>query len=84
MKAINPRTVCKNQISLSIQDRDGTYSEPYVSAEVGFIKDVNGKAVSPPDSWREFAESGFPSNVYAFVPLALIEEFIKSNGGKQS
>lgn len=50
--------------------------------EVGFISDLNGNRITPPDSWREYADGAFPNDVYAYVPVQLINEFIQANGGK--
>lgn len=49
--------------------------------EVGFIEDGDGEALSPPDSWKEYGDGHFPSDVYGWVPRETIQEFIDENGG---
>jgi hypothetical protein len=53
----------------------------YVSVEVGFIEDSNGAVVIPPDEWREHAGE-FPSDVYGYVPVEMVEAFIAAHGGE--
>ena len=82
-----PRIICKDGTSLSVQASETHYCTPrdnggdYYQKEVGYIKDVDNKALVPPDSWRTFADGVFPSDVYGYVPTTLIEEFIEAHGG---
>lgn len=88
MKPIADKIKCKDGVSLSVQASRFHYSSPrdddgpYTAVEVGFIQDADGNAVTPPDSWREYAEGEFPNDVYAYVPVELVEDFITSHGGR--
>ena len=91
MKELNPRIKCTNGISLSVQANQYTYCSPridelptwndYDLVEVGFITDDNGEEIAPPESWRQYAGDGFPSDVYGYVPTSMVEKFIEDNGG---
>jgi len=88
MELIVPRIVCKDGVSLSVQASEFHYcsprendAEPYLSKEVGYIKDAEGKQLIPPRSWKAYSDGEFPSSVYGYVPVALIEKFIKKHGG---
>lgn len=83
MKPQNPRIVCADGTSLSVQASELHYciprsnTGPYTKVEVGFIE-----GASPPDTWRLYADSGeVPSDIYAFVPVDLVREFISTHGG---
>lgn len=87
--SIAPRIICKDGVSLSVQAGETHYCTPrdnggfYYEKEVGYIKDASGKPLAPPDSWRNYADGKFPSDVYGYVPVELIEAFIESHGGAQ-
>ena len=82
-----PRIICKDGTSLSVQASETHYCTPrdnggdYYKKEVGYIKDAENKALVPPDTWCNYADGEFPSEVYGYVPVELIEEFIESHGG---
>tara|TARA_B110000879_G_scaffold306_1_gene402 strand:+ start:254 stop:535 length:282 start_codon:yes stop_codon:yes gene_type:complete len=91
MKELYKHVVLKNKITLSVQASSFHYCTPrtdefknwesYDTVEVGFI--VNGERhVTPPEEWRDYAEESFPSDIYARVPVQLVIDFIKSNGGE--
>ena len=87
---IAPRIVCKDGMSLSVQASQYHYctprednAEPYLEKEVGYIRDVDGTSIAPPIEWTLYADGEFPSSVYGYVPVELIEEFIKKHGGIQ-
>lgn len=82
------RTVCNDGVSLSIQASKYHYcspreddAAPWYQVEVGYIRDINDKPLTPPDSWQEYADGDFPSSVYGYVPVELVAEFIKLHGG---
>jgi hypothetical protein len=88
VSTIFPRIVCVDGVSLSVQGHLGSYSRPrddfaeiYLQVEVGFFEDAKGEALTPPESWREYADGDFPSSVYGYVPLRLVEDFIAEHGG---
>lgn len=85
---IFPRVQCADGVSLSVQAHFGSYSTPrddyapsYSTVEVGFIRDADDKPVTPPDSWKSHADGEFPSDVYGYVPVDMVEQFIESHGG---
>jgi len=86
----NPRIICKNGVSLSVQASQFHYcfprqdTGPHTECEVGFIQDGDGNPLSPPESWREHGDGCFPSDVYGYVPKEKIMEFTEENGGIES
>jgi hypothetical protein len=50
--------------------------------EVGYILDKSGHPMTPPEDWREYSDGDFPSTVYGYVPVELVEAFIESHGGR--
>lgn len=83
------RTVCADGVSLSIQGSAFTYclprnnAGPYSHMEVGLIENEAGEAISPPETWAEYADGDFPNDVYGYVPVELIEAFIADHGGRK-
>jgi hypothetical protein len=88
-RALAPRTVCKDGTSLSVQasgthhclprDHDG----PYTHVEVGYLQGPDGKERTAPRSWSEYgAGDGVSSSVFCYVPVELVERFIKRHGGR--
>ena len=83
-------TVCNDGTTLSIQAGESLYCTPrgnygeWTNVEVGFIMDSNGNQVTPPDSWKEYSDGEFPNDVYGYVPVALVEEFISIHGGRRN
>lgn len=76
--------------SLSIQAGQNLYCTPrenegpWTHVEVGFIQDANDERVTPPIEWDEYADSGFPSDIYCYVPFELVEAFVASHGGRKN
>ena len=56
----------------------------YRMVEVGFIKKPMGKDFTPPSSWRSYADHGWPSDVYGYVPTQLVLDFITAHGGESA
>lgn len=88
MKPLAPRILCEDGTVLSVQASQYHYCSPredegpYSRVEVGFIKDATGAAVTPPEDWREYGDGCFPSDVYGYVPVELVEAFITEHGGR--
>ena len=89
MLPVAPRIKCKNGVSLSVQADEYKYctprtdAGPHVAVEVGFIQGANGEPLAPPeDDWKKYADGDFPSDVYGYVPVGVVESFIDSNGGR--
>lgn len=87
-KDVAKKTTCADGVSLSIQASKTHYSipredvGPYVAVEVGFIEDKKGKQVTPPRTWKKYADGDkFPNAVYGYIPVSLVERFIKNHGG---
>lgn len=82
------RTRCADGTTLSIQVGENLYCTPrdnsgdYTHVEVGFIQDSNGNSVTPPPEWQNYADGTFPSDVYAYVPVIVVENFISQHGGR--
>ncbi len=93
MKDLNPQVLLKNGTTLSVQASEFHYCTPrtddlkhwkdYCTVEVGFITDSAGQRVVPTENlWRQYADDGFPSDVYGFVPVRLVKDFISLRGGE--
>ena len=81
------RIVCVDGESLSVQVGSNLYCAPknnegpYTEVEVGF------PSVSPPDTWARYFEGDWETDdhtgsVYAYVPVALVREFIEAHSGE--
>ncbi len=76
-----PSIQCKDGTTLSVQASQSHYSTPrqdkgpYTHVEVGF------PSVTPPASWKPYADGDYPSDVYGWVPLEAVAAFIESHGG---
>ena len=89
-----PRILCADGISLSVQANEYAYCTPrvtgaeeYSKKEVGFIfANEDFKPFPAPNEWLPYAEDsekGSFSDVFAYVPVELIEAFIESHGGRK-
>ena len=81
-KPLFPRIICKDNTTLSIQASKMHYSTPredngpYTHVEVGY------PSVIPPKTWAEYADGEYPSsNVYGYIPIELVNEYIELHGG---
>ncbi len=80
-KQIAKRIICKDGLVLSVQASRTHYCTPrtnhgpYSHVEVGY------PTVTPPKSWRRYADGDYPNDVYACVPVELVATFIDSHGG---
>ena len=61
----------------SPRDDDG----PYTKVECGFLADKGGEAITPPDEWKDYADGEFPNDVYGYVPVTLVMDYIADHGG---
>lgn len=92
VETIFPRIHCADGVSLSVQGHYGAYSSPrddfadeYTAVEVGFIEDAEGKPTAPPaEEWARYAGGEFPSSVYGYVPVNVVEAFITAHGGMRA
>lgn len=87
-KKIAPPIRCMDGVYLSVQASSNHYSSPRTNAgpwtqvEVGYPRDSNGAAMTMPDSWVEYAESGESiSDIFGYIPLELVAQFIDEHGG---
>lgn len=79
------RVECNDGTTLSVQVGENLYCTPrnddgpWTHVEVGY------PSALPPDSWKEFGDTydDSPADVYAFVPVALVEEYIAAHGGRK-
>lgn len=88
--AINPRTICSDGVSLSIQASSTHYCTPredqgpYLAMEFGYIQDANGDRLAPPETWADYTDGPeFPNDVYGYVPVEMIESFIADHGERK-
>jgi hypothetical protein len=86
MKAHNPRIVCKDGFSISVQARESAYCTPrndhgpYTKVECGYPSSV---PIS--ERLKEFAElfgtDEYTETVYAYVPVEVVQEELELHGG---
>ncbi len=89
---LRPLITCNDGTRLSVQASSCHYSIPredglssYSQVEVGYITDKEGNRITPPDSWRFYSNGHkFPNDVYAYVPIEFVTEFIASHGGQEN
>ncbi len=80
-KGLYPRIICNNGVTLSVQAGWGLYCSPrdnfgpYTHVEVGYLEKTEH-----PSEWQEYRD-GPEGEVYAYVPIQLVVDFIKYNGG---
>ena len=86
MKAHNPRIVCRDGFSISVQARESAYCTPrsdhgpYSHVECGYPSEV-------PKSWKlkEFAEvaitDDYTDTVYPYVSVEIVQEELELHGG---
>jgi len=73
---------CADGTTLSVQASSTHYctprtdSGPYSRVEVGY------PTVDPPDTWAEYADGEYPSDVYAYVPVEVVAAYIAAHGGE--
>ncbi len=84
------RLICNDGVTLSVQVGRNLYCIPrddngqWDAVEVGFVQDANGNPLEMPESWIEYAETcTTKSDVYSYVPVAVVEEFIAAHGGRK-
>lgn len=82
-KEIAERIECKDGTTLSVQASHTHYctprtdTGPYSAVEVGY------PTADPPDSWLPYADGDeIPSDVYGYVPVEMVREFIEMHGGE--
>jgi hypothetical protein len=72
---------CRDSATLSVQASKYHYSKPrddkgpYTHVEVGF------PSPQPADSWIPFADGTGHTDVYGYVPVELVHEYIDQHGG---
>lgn len=76
---------CVDGASLSVQASRYHYCAPKNNEGPYSLFEVGFPSVKPPESWRDLCEGDFNTQacdtVYAYVPMALIVEFIELHGG---
>ena len=92
---IRPRLTCTDGFSLSVQASSAHYSAPredhpdwhwsrFECVEVGYPEDAQGTRIAMPDDWLGYADNpsaGPHSDVFAWVPVQLVWEWIQAHGG---
>jgi hypothetical protein len=81
-KELAPHILCKDETKLSVQASHTHYCTPrtndgpYTTVEVGY------PTATPPETWAEYADGDYPSDVYGYVPVEMVKEFIDQHGGE--
>lgn len=86
MKAHNPRIVCRDGFSISVQARESAYCEPrqdvgpYTKVECGYPS-----SVPLSERLKEFAElaitDDYTDTVYPYVSVEIVQEELDLHGG---
>ena len=83
IKELNPRIVCNDGFSISVQAREGAYCEPrndegpYIRVECGFPSKIPG-----PELFKYAEDPTNPTEtVYSYVPTYIVELEIRAHGG---
>jgi hypothetical protein len=90
-----PRLTCNDGCSISVQASRTHYSTPrenhpewhwsrFECVEVGYPEDAQGTRIAMPDDWLGYADNpsaGLRSDVFAWVPVQLVCEWIQAHGG---
>jgi hypothetical protein len=93
-----PRLTCNDGCSISVQASRTHYSTPredhpdwhwsrFECVEVGYPEDAQGTRIAMPDDWLGYADNpsaGLRSDVFAWVPVQLVCEWIQAHGGLTS
>lgn len=84
IKPITRQVTCMDGVTLSVQASTSHYSSPktntgpWTKVEVGYPKGITAM----PQSWQEYAEDSEPvSDIYAYIPIELVAQFIDEHGG---
>lgn len=81
-RTVVPHITCKDGTALSVQASDAHYCSPkddngpWTSVEVWCIRAPSGRTVHP----RSFGNGG-RSDPYGWVPVEIVDKFIKRHGG---
>ena len=87
-KPHNPRIVCRDGFTISVQGRDSAYctpredypSEPYTHVECGYpSSDPLTKELR--DAAECFGENGYTDTVYPYVSIAIVQAELDAHGG---
>lgn len=80
-KRPNVRVLCRDGHFVSVQASDSAYCTPrdnhgpYTHVEAGL------PSCPPPESWFPYAEDESERAIYAYMPIELVDEFIREHGG---
>ena len=85
----NPKLVCKDGFTMSVQAGESLYSSPrdvadkYEQAEVGFPSSPEPLIVKYAEDWEVEGDDDqhLCDTVYPYVPVELIDEVIHKHGG---
>ena len=85
----NPKLVCKDGFTMSVQAGESLYSSPrdvadkYEQAEVGFPSSPEPLIVKYAEDWEVDGDDDqrLCDTVYPYVPVELIDEVIHKHGG---
>ena len=84
IKELHDHIFCADGTKVSVQASHTHYctprndTGPYTRLEVGY------PSADPPEAWAKYADGEYPSDVYGYVPVAMIREFIEAHGGEAS
>jgi len=82
IKAIADPIRCADGTTISVQGSSMHYCTPrrdhgpYTHVEIGYPD------VDPPPAWAAYADGEYPSDVYGYVPVELVREYIEAHGGE--
>ena len=79
----NPRIVCQNGFSISVQGFRGSYSKRNVSGELTHVECGFPSSKPKTQALRELAESPheYTESVYGWVPVEVVLAELEAHGG---
>ena len=87
----NPRVVCRDGFSMSVQARNGAYCRPridgaesYTSVEVGYPTEQCPILRKYAENRNARIEDGEVQTVYPYIPVELVRQVIANHGGMVS
>jgi len=82
-KDLADQIVCNGGARLSAQASQTHYCTPRVDDGPYSKVEVGYPDPAPPESWAKYADGDYPSDMYGYVPVELVREYIVSHGGEK-
>lgn len=81
-KELAHRIICQDGTEVSVQASRTHYCTPRLNQGPYSTVEVGYPTQDPPIEWAKYADGEYPSDVYGYVPIDLVRQFINSHGGE--